>query len=119
MSTKAVRPDIEIHVTEAAAKKIRNMLDKEGVACERGGLRVGVQGGGCSGLSYAMRIEAEPRASDNIFEAHGARVFIDPKSLLYLNGLTLHYEETLMRHGFVFHNPNATRSCGCGTSFTV
>lgn len=120
MSTNAVSPDTAtIHVTEAAAKKIRAMLEKQGLSSEQGGLRVGVQGGGCSGLSYAMRMESRPRANDKIFEAHGARVFIDPKSLLYLNGLTLEYEETLMRQGFVFHNPNATRSCGCGTSFTV
>jgi iron-sulfur cluster assembly protein len=110
---------VAINVTELAAKKIRVMLEKEGVSPEQGGLRVGVQGGGCSGLSYAMRIEAQPRASDKIFEAHGSRVFIDPKSLTYLNGLTLEYEDTLMRQGFIFQNPNATRSCGCGTSFTV
>jgi iron-sulfur cluster assembly protein len=110
---------VAINVTELAAKKIRVMLEKEGVSPEQGGLRVGVQGGGCSGLSYAMRIEAQPRPSDKIFEAHGSRVFIDPKSLTYLNGLTLEYEDTLMRQGFIFQNPNATRSCGCGTSFTV
>src|SRR5215472_6090759 len=120
MGTNAVSPDTAtIHITEAAANKIRAMLDKQGLSFAEGGLRVGVQGGGCSGLSYAMRRESRPRANDKIFEAHGARVFIDRKSLLYLNGLTLEYEETLMRQGFVFHNPNATRSCGCGTSFTV
>jgi iron-sulfur cluster assembly protein len=108
-----------IHVTEKAAEKIRLLLAKEGLPAESGGLRLGVQGGGCSGLSYAMRLEMQARERDNVFEAHGARVFIDPKSLLYLNDTTLDYEETLMRQGFVFHNPQATRSCGCGTSFTV
>lgn len=108
-----------IHLTENAAKKIRALLEKDGVSPEVGGLRVGVQGGGCSGLSYAMRLDTQSRDRDKIFEAFGARVFVDPKSLLYLNGTTLDYEETLMRQGFVFQNPNSARSCGCGSSFTA
>lgn len=108
-----------IHLTERAAQKIRTLLEKEGVSPEVGGLRVGVQGGGCSGLSYAMRLDTQPRDRDKIFEEHGARVFVDPKSFLYLNGTTLEYEETLMRQGFVFQNPNAARNCGCGSSFTA
>ena len=86
---------------------------------DEGGLRVGVQGGGCSGLSYAMRLDTQARDRDKIFEEFGARVFVDAKSLLYLNGTTLDYEETLMRQGFVFINPQAARSCGCGSSFTA
>jgi iron-sulfur cluster assembly protein len=109
----------KIHLTERAAQKIRALLEKEGVSPMQGGLRVGVQGGGCSGLSYAMRLDAQPRDRDKIFEEHGARVFVDPKSLLYLDGTTLEYEDTLMRQGFVFQNPNAVRSCGCGSSFTA
>lgn len=108
-----------IHLTEAAAQKIRQLLEKEGVSLEQGGLRVGVQGGGCSGLSYAMRLETQARDRDKIFEEHGARLFVDPKSFLYLNGTTLEYENTLMRQGFVFQNPNAARNCGCGSSFTA
>lgn len=108
-----------IHLTEGAARKIRALLEKEGVAAETGGLRVGVQGGGCSGLSYAMRLETQARDRDKVFEEHGARIFVDPKSCLYLNGTTLDYEETLIRQGFVFQNPNAARSCGCGSSFTA
>jgi iron-sulfur cluster assembly protein len=108
-----------IHLTERAAKQIRKLLEKEGVSPEVGGLRVGVQGGGCSGLSYAMRLDTQPRERDKIFEEHGARIFVDPKSFLYLNGTTLEYEETLMRQGFVFQNPNAARNCGCGSSFTA
>ena len=108
-----------VHLTERAAKKILALLAKEGVSLETGGLRLGVQGGGCSGLSYAMRLDTQPRDRDKIFEEFGARIFVDPKSLLYLNGTTLEYEETLMRQGFVFQNPNATRSCGCGSSFTA
>jgi iron-sulfur cluster assembly protein len=120
MATEVISPSIaKIHLTERAAQKIRALLEKEGVSPEQGGLRVGVQGGGCSGLSYAMRLDTRARDRDKIFEEHGARIFVDPKSLLYLNGTTLEYEETLMRQGFVFQNPNAARNCGCGSSFTA
>jgi iron-sulfur cluster assembly protein len=108
-----------IHISELAAKKIIALLAKEGVSAEVGGLRVGVQGGGCSGLSYAMRLDTKARDRDKVFEEFGARIFVDPKSLLYLNGTILEYEDTLMRQGFVFQNPNAARSCGCGSSFTA
>jgi len=73
-----------IHLTEHAAKKILALLAKEGVSPEKGGLRVGVQGGGCSGLSYAMRLDTQARDRDKVFEEFGARIFVDPKSLLYL-----------------------------------
>jgi iron-sulfur cluster assembly protein len=120
MATDTISPNVAtIHLTERAARKIRALLEKDGVRLEQGGLRVGVQGGGCSGLSYAMRIDTHARDRDKIFEEHGARIFVDPKSLLYLSGTTLEYEETLMREGFVFQNPNAARSCGCGSSFTA
>jgi iron-sulfur cluster assembly protein len=108
-----------IHLTERAAVRIRALLSKEGVLAETGGLRVGVQGGGCSGLSYAMRLETQARNRDKIFEEHGARIFVDPKSFLYLSGTTLDYEITVMRQGFMFQNPNAERNCGCGSSFTA
>lgn len=108
-----------IHVTEKAATKIQELLAKEGVAAETGGLRVGVQGGGCSGLTYAMRLETQARDRDKVIEENGARIFVDPKSFLYLNETTLDYQEDLMRRGFVFQNPQATRSCGCGSSFTA
>jgi iron-sulfur cluster assembly protein len=108
-----------VHLSEGAAKRIQALLEKEGFSREEGGLRLGVQGGGCSGLSYAMRLEQKPRERDKIFEAFGARLFVDAKSLLYLAGTKLEYEETLMRQGFVLQNPNASRTCGCGSSFTV
>jgi iron-sulfur cluster assembly protein len=108
-----------INLTERAARKIRALLEKDGVSPEVGGLRVGVQGGGCSGLSYAMRLDTQARDRDKVFEEFGAKLFVDPKSFLYLNGTTLEYEETLMRQGFVFQNPNAARNCGCGSSFTA
>jgi iron-sulfur cluster assembly protein len=120
MATEVAAPPIaKITLTERAARKIRALLEKDGVSLELGGLRVGVQGGGCSGLSYAMRLDTQARDRDKVFEEHGARLFVDPKSFLYLNGTTLEYEETLMRQGFVFQNPNAARNCGCGSSFTA
>jgi len=108
-----------VHVTPSAVKRIRVILAKEGISMEEGGLRLGVKGGGCSGLSYAIAFDAHPRQRDRIFTFDGVRVFVDPKSFVYLNGMTLDYEETLMRQGFNFINPNSTRSCGCGTSFSV
>ena len=108
-----------IRLTEKAATKIQELLVKEGVPQDTGGLRVGVQGGGCSGLTYTMRLELQARDRDKVIEENGARIFVDPKSLLYLDETTLDYQEDLMRRGFVFQNPQATRSCGCGSSFTA
>jgi iron-sulfur cluster assembly protein len=108
-----------VHVTPNAVKRIRVILAKEGISAEEGGLRLGVKGGGCSGLSYAIAFDTHPRVRDRIFTFDGVRVFVDPKSFVYLNGMTLDYEETLMRQGFNFINPNSARSCGCGTSFSV
>ena len=108
-----------VHVTPNAVKRIRVILAKEGIAPEEGGLRLGVKGSGCSGLSYAIAFDSHPRERDRIFTFEGVRVFVDPKSFVYLSGMTLDYEETLMRQGFNFINPNSTRSCGCGTSFSV
>src|SRR5438552_17013804 len=120
MTTEIANPVTpKVHLSERAAKKILVLLAKEGVPADQGGLRVGVQGGGCSGLSYAMRLDTRSRDRDKVFEEFGARVFVDPKSLLYLNGTTLDYEETLMRQGYVFVNPNEARNCGCGSSFTA
>ena len=107
-----------IHVTEKAATKIQELLAKEGVAAETGGLRVGVQGGGCSGLSYNIRFDSQPRERDRVFMFEDVRVFVDPKSFIYLHGMILDYEESLMHQGFEFRNPNAKKSCGCGSSFS-
>jgi iron-sulfur cluster assembly protein len=93
--------------------------DRQGISPEEGGLRLGVMGGGCSGLSYSIKFDSRPRERDRIFTFGGVRVFIDPKSFIYLHGTTLDYEETLMRQGFNFINPNSTRSCGCGSSFSM
>ena len=107
-----------LQVTDRAVKRIRIAMAKEGVSPEEGGLRLGVLGGGCSGLSYSIKFDTRPRERDRIYEFDGVRVFVDPKSFLYLHGMTLDYEETLMRQGFNFINPNSSRSCGCGSSFS-
>ena len=108
-----------IQVTDRAIKRIRIALAKEGISPAEGGLRLGVQGGGCSGLSYNIRFDSQPRERDRIFNFDDVRVFVDPKSFIYLSGMILDYEETLMRQGFNFINPNSTKSCGCGSSFTA
>ncbi len=107
-----------LQVTERAIKRIRVAMAKEGVSPEEGGLRLGVLGGGCSGLSYSIKFDTQPRERDRIYDFDGVRVFVDPKSFLYLHGMTLDYEETLMRQGFNFINPNSKHSCGCGSSFS-
>jgi iron-sulfur cluster assembly protein len=107
-----------LQVTDRAIRRIRNAMAKEGVSPEEGGLRLGVMGGGCSGLSYSIKFDTRPRERDRIYDFDGVRVFVDPKSFLYLHGMTLDYEETLMRQGFNFINPNSSRSCGCGSSFS-
>jgi iron-sulfur cluster assembly protein len=105
-----------IQISEVAAKKIRTLMAKQGI--DEGGLRVGVKGGGCSGLSYTFVWDKQPRLGDEVFEGpEGAKIYIDKKSLLYLNGTVLDYDTNLISKGFVFNNPNAKTTCGCGSSF--
>lgn len=107
---------MSIELTSNAIRAIRKTMEQQKMS----GLRLGVQGGGCSGMSYVVRFEQrDPTAKDNVFEQEGARVFVDPKSLQFLDGMVLDYHETLMERGFRFENPNAKKSCGCGTSFQV
>ncbi|MCX6621427.1 MAG: iron-sulfur cluster assembly accessory protein [Acidobacteria bacterium] len=105
-----------IQITPKAVQQIRAAFTKEGVT---GGLRVGVIGGGCSGLSYQLKFEPAPRTNDNVYEYGDVKVFVDPKSHVYLDGMTLDYKESLIFSGFSFENPNAKTSCSCGTSFTA
>src|SRR5262252_1633001 len=112
-------PSKEPQITEKAIVKIRSAMAKEGISAAQGGLRLGVQGGGCSGLSYNIRFDTQPRERDRVFQFGDVRVFVDPKSFIYLHGMTLDYQETLMQQGFVFVNPNSTKSCGCGSSFSA
>jgi len=113
------RAKAAVEITKNALKRIRIAMAKEGVSPEAGGLRLGIQGGGCSGLSYNIRFDTQPRERDRIFQYGDVRVFVDPKSFIYLHGMTLDYQETLMQQGFVFVNPNSQKSCGCGTSFSA
>ena len=106
-----------VHVTEKAATQIKAIMQKEGL--EDHGLRVAVVGGGCSGLSYRLNFEKDPAAGDKIYEEHGVRIFLDGKSVLFLNGTTLDFTDGLNGTGFVFSNPNAKSSCGCGSSFSA
>jgi iron-sulfur cluster assembly protein len=118
MATEQTATSQGIQVSEKAREHIRAALLKEGVAAQQGGVRLGVRGGGCSGLSYNITFDSQPRERDRVFQFDDIRVFVDPKSFVYLNGITLDWEETLMQRGFVFRNPNAKKSCGCGSSFS-
>ncbi len=107
-----------IQVTETAARRIRFLMEKQGL--NEGGLRVGVKGGGCSGMSYVFAWEKEARIGDEVFEGpEGTKIFVDKKSYLFLRGCVLDYDTSLMSKGFVLSNPNAKASCGCGQSFSV
>lgn len=105
-----------IEVTDAAAAQLLELLEEKGASPEEQGLRLLVERGGCAGLQYAMRIGA-PEPGDEISSNGAARVFVDAASLPHLQGVRLHYEDSLNDAGFKIENPNATRSCGCGTSF--
>jgi iron-sulfur cluster assembly protein len=112
-------PPQGLQVTEKAIKRIRTAMAKEGVSPEEGGLRLGVMGGGCSGLSYSIKFDTRPRERDRILRVRRRDASSSiPNRFVYLHGMTLDYEETLMRQGFNFINPNSTRSCGCGSSFS-
>jgi iron-sulfur cluster assembly protein len=108
----------DIVVTEKALARIRVVMAKENISPDAGGLRLGVQGGGCSGLTYNVRFDSKSRARDRVYDYDGVHVFVDPKSYIYLKGMVLDWEETLLQRQFVFKNPNASKSCGCGTSFS-
>ncbi len=104
-----------LNLTDLAAVKIRNILQERGVP--QYGLRVFVAGGGCTGLQYGMALESEARDFDNVVDAGGVRLFVDPESAEYLHGATIDYEDNLMSGGFRIENPNATKTCRCGQSF--
>jgi iron-sulfur cluster assembly protein len=106
-------------ISENAGKLIRKMVEKNGLAPE-GGLRIGIKAGGCSGLSYVFAWEAAPRTGDHVIAGpEGSKVFVDPKSYTFIDGTTLDYDTSLVSRGFLFDNPNAKGTCGCGVSFSV
>jgi len=106
-------------LSETAAKEIQSIIKDQELDAEKVRLRVGVKGGGCSGFSYVLDLTESQKDSDELFEQHGIKIICDPKSLLYLNGTTIDFRDELMGRGFVFSNPNATSSCGCGSSFSA
>ena len=124
METQTVTPDAPvfthsplINVTEAAAGKIRELLNEEGKT--ESGLRVFVQGGGCSGFQYGLMIEEGSGVGDQLFESNGVKLFVDPVSVSYLKGAEVDFVDTITGGGFTIKNPNATSTCGCGSSFTA
>lgn len=107
-----------ITLSEKAVNEVKRLITEQKLP-EDAGLRMGVRGGGCSGLSYALNFDTEQKESDRVFEIDGVKVVIDSKSFLYLAGTTLDYTDGLNGSGFTFDNPNATQSCGCGSSFSA
>lgn len=108
-----------ITVTERAVQAIRDSMTEENHSVADSYLRVSVKGGGCSGMMYDLSIDSETKEGDEVVEQEGVRIVIDPKSKIFLHGMTLDFTTGLNGKGFVFSNPNATGTCGCGESFTV
>lgn len=108
-----------ITLTAVAAAEIKRIIAEQELDATKVRLRVGVKGGGCSGFSYVLDLTEAQKDTDEIFDQHGITIICDPKSLLYLGGTTIDFKKTVMESGFVFENPNATSTCGCGSSFHV
>lgn len=108
-----------IKVSEQAKKKVVELMSDNGYNPDTDYIRVGVKSGGCSGLSYDLKFDKEQIEGDKVFEDNGVKIIVDKKSFLYLIGTTLEYSGGLNGTGFVFNNPNANRTCGCGESFSL
>jgi len=106
-----------LQITERAVNKVKELIAAE--QKEGHGLRVAVQGGGCSGFQYGLTFEKEQRANDQVLDFHGLTVFVDTLSMMYLEGVNIDYVESLNGSGFKIDNPRATGTCGCGSSFSV
>ncbi len=111
---------MSILLTEKAAAEIKKIVTEQGLPAEQTRLRVGVKGGGCSGFSYMLDLTEEPASdSDEELDSNGVKILCDNKSLLYLSGTEIDFKDENFQKGFVFKNPNATSSCGCGSSFSA
>lgn len=108
-----------IKVSESAKMKVVSLMEEDGFNATNDYVRVGVKSGGCSGLSYDLTFDKEKEENDKVFEDNDIKVIVDKKSFLYLVGTTLEYSGGLNGKGFVFNNPNANRTCGCGESFSL
>ena len=108
-----------IKVSESAKIKVIELMKADGFQPEQDFIRVGVKSGGCSGLSYDLKFDNDQEDGDKVFEDNGIKIIVDKKSFLYLIGTTLEYSGGLNGSGFVFNNPNANRTCGCGESFSL
>ena len=108
-----------IKVSDTASKRIIDMMNDDGYDATKDYVRVGVKSGGCSGLSYELKFDKELGENDKVFEDNNVRIAVEKKSFLYLAGTTLEFSGGLNGKGFVFNNPNATRTCGCGESFSL
>lgn len=117
--THAPNPASGLVLTETAAREVRKIIADQELDAAKVRLRVGVKGGGCSGFSYILDLTESQKETDELFDQHGIRIIVDPKSLLYLGGVTVDFRDELMGRGFVFSNPNASGTCGCGSSFSV
>jgi iron-sulfur cluster assembly accessory protein len=106
-------------LTETAAREVKTIIEQQGLDTDKVRLRIGVKGGGCSGFSYILDLTEVQKETDEVIEQHGIKMIADPKSLLYLGGTQIDFKDEIMGRGFVFSNPNATTTCGCGSSFAV
>lgn len=117
---------MSVVLTEKAAKEVKTIIEQQTDAARKNGddpkplfLRVGVKGGGCSGFSYSLDLTESKAEDDETWNLHGVEVICDRNSMVYLDGTTVDFKDEIMGRGFVFNNPNATSSCGCGSSFSV
>jgi iron-sulfur cluster assembly protein len=117
MDTTEAKAAPAITLTEAAIKEVKRLMNVQGLT--EGGLRVGVKGGGCSGLSYTLNFDEKIGQYDTVYEVEGVKVIIDAKSAIYLQGTQLDFHKDLTGGGFKFVNPNAQKTCGCGESFSA
>jgi len=106
-----------VKLSESAAREIKKIIAEQELDLSKVRLRVGVKGGGCSGFSYLLDLTEAQKETDEEFDINGVKIIVDPKSMLYLSGTEIDFKDEIMGRGFVFKNPNATSSCGCGSSF--
>ena len=109
----------DISITDKAVKQAKRLMEENNLNTEQFGLRIGVKGGGCSGLTYKLGFDGEKKDTDTVIKKDGLNLFVDAKSLFYLMGCELDFSDGLNGKGFIFNNPYATKSCGCGDSFGV